>query len=125
MGIESHNADFFVITQTTPEQIFYCAPGRSREISRQVDRDVFHRGRLLTILTGPDHQVAVGSSLYQNCIKTPSHLASWRCWFGESRFPKLLISQRIEMKKCNPWNVGARLGGDRSIHLSYVPGSGS
>jgi len=29
------------------------------------------------------------------------------------------------MKKCNPWNAGVRLGGDRSIHLSYVPESGA
>jgi hypothetical protein len=26
MGIESHNADFFVIAQITPEQVFYGAP---------------------------------------------------------------------------------------------------
>jgi hypothetical protein len=70
MGIESHNADFFVITQTTPEQVFYSAPGRSREISRKVDRDVFHRGLLLTILTAPITQSPSGlftvSKLYQN-----------------------------------------------------------
>ena len=79
MGIESHNAHFFVIAQTTPEQVFYCAPGRIREISRQVDRDVFHCGLLLTILAAPIASRGRDSSLYQNCIKTRSHLASWRC----------------------------------------------
>jgi hypothetical protein len=83
MGIESHNADFFVITQTTPEQIFYRAPGRSREISRQVDRHVFHRGLLVTILAGPDHQVAVEvftvSKLYQNPISSGLlEMLNWR-----------------------------------------------
>jgi hypothetical protein len=83
MGIESHNAYFFVITQATPEQIFYCAPGRSREISRQVDRDVFHRGLLLAILTGPDPQVDIGlftvSKLYQNPISSGLlEMLNWR-----------------------------------------------
>jgi hypothetical protein len=83
MGIESHNADFFVITQTTPEQVFYSAPGRSREISRKVDRDVFHRGLLLTILTAPITQSPSGlftvSKLYQNPISSGLlKMLNWR-----------------------------------------------
>ena len=33
MGVESHNAHFFVIAQTAPEQLFYRGSGRGR-ISR-------------------------------------------------------------------------------------------
>jgi hypothetical protein len=69
MGIESHNADFFVITQTTPEQVFYSAPGRSREISRKVDRDVFQSRTLINHSNCTDHPVAIGTL---HCIKTVS-----------------------------------------------------
>ena len=40
---------------------------------------------------------------------------------SESRFPKLLEGLGIRTKECNCWKPKRCLGGDRSIHLSYVP----